>query len=457
MTADQTVERTVIAYLTIKGQGVYRSVNLNSNFPSFTKMLGGGGRPTVNSGAVGAGAPVRDPNGAYGKIALASPAFVPGDPLANTYYQSWLYAAVSKANGDFDGLYVTKDAGTNWTKVRLMSDTAEPLFTHNSSTGPGGGNHSLAVAVDPTNPNIVYLGSDQIVRVDTTFINDPYNLSLYQYSNPDGGLTRELTTGGAQVDDRLMDDGINNNSTAPPDDTNSGLRSDDPVRGNRNPFDPPFDSMTPLTYARELEGEFRRGNRFLWNHLNLDRDPYQPFFRDTTLTTFNVAKFTNTGEERQVLRGGRRRPRLHLDLQHHDRPGPADREGPDPVRARQRDRHVRPERRRRGEHRAGSSSRTSRWPAWGPRPHCPARPRRRPGNLQVNGSRNGDIQVARLYDGDVHPSLLAANIANAFLYGAGRRLQDLAGSPENELSTGNANWYNPLGSPFPGSPRPMGC
>ena len=73
---------------------------------------------------------------------------VPGDPLANTYYQSWLYAAVSQADGDFDGLYVTKDAGTNWTKVRLMQDVAEPFLTWNN-LGGGGGNHTLSVAVDP--------------------------------------------------------------------------------------------------------------------------------------------------------------------------------------------------------------------------------------------------------------------------------------------------------------------
>ena len=199
--------------MAIEGAGAYRTVGLNSATPTFTLMdlgpagLQGVGRPTVNSGAVGTGTPTDDPNGAKGKITFAAPAFAPGDALKNTYYQSWLYAAVSEAGGDFNGLYLSKDAGGNWTKIQLMSDAAEPLFTHNNSGGVAGGNHSLALAVDPLNPAIVYLASDIIVRVDTTFLTrlQPVAVPAQQRRR---GPDPALTTGGAQMDDRAFDDGI---------------------------------------------------------------------------------------------------------------------------------------------------------------------------------------------------------------------------------------------------------
>jgi subtilisin-like proprotein convertase family protein len=461
--AQQQVERTVIGYLAVKGEGVYRTVGLNAATPTFTKMdfgpagLTGVGRPTVNSGTVGTDAPTDDPMGAKGRIVLASPAFAQGNPLANNYYQSWVYAAVSEANGDFNGLYVTKDAGANWTKVRLFPrDAAEDLFTYSSLTNPGGGNHSLALAVDPLNPNVVYLGSDVIVRIDTTFLNDPYNLSLYQYSNADGGAIRPLTTGGATVDDLTLDNGIND-----PGELNSGLLSDDPLRSGRFPPPAPPDSTAPLSYLRELEPEVQRANRFLWNHLNLVRDPYQPFFRDTTLTVNNVLKFNNTGEDATatVVAGADHdfvsisqivtaldpltgKARLIFGSDNGLATFVRNDDGSGNLGLGNTANSVL------GFHQPyiaanGLNAATS---APSPSPEAANR------NLQVSGSRNGDIQIARFYDGDVQPSLLAANIANSLTYGVGRRLNDVSGSTENVLSTGNQQWYNPLGAP-PAGPR----
>src|SRR5262249_32056903 len=201
-------KRPTIGYPALRGQGVLLTTNLTSVSPSFNQMNGGVGRPTINSGGVGTDAPSENPLGGKGKITLASPAFVNGSPLANNYLQSWLYAAVSEANGDFDGLYMTKDAGKNWTKLRIFSAPRPINDNDDTPFSFGGGNHSISLAVDPNDPNIVYLGGDFVVRVDATFTDDPYNLSLYQHSNPDNGVIRPLTTGGAQVADRTLDDGL---------------------------------------------------------------------------------------------------------------------------------------------------------------------------------------------------------------------------------------------------------
>lgn len=455
LTADRTQERTVIGYVAIKGRGGYRSVNLNATSPSFVLMdfgpagLAGVGRPQVNSGGVGTDAPVDDPNGAKGKITFAAPTFVPGNPLANNYYQSWLYAAVSEADGDFNGLYVSKDAGSNWTKVLFLNPDTENLFTYSSLTNPGGGNHSLSLAVDPTDPNIVYVGSDTVVRIDVTFLNDPYNLSLYQYSNADGGAIRPLTYGGAIVTDTTLDDGV-----AP--DFRSGLLADDPLRGLPNN---PGDSLTPLSFARQVEPAFQRPDtaRLRYNHLNLVRNPYNPFSTDTTLFTTNVNRFRNTGEDATatgVAGSG-------LDFVSISQITTAI----DPLTGRARlifatdngiGTFVRNDD---GSGNLGQGNTQNTVPGFN-QPYlaatglnaatsAPAPAGAANANLQVNGSRNGDIQVARLYDGDVQPSLLAANIANAFAYGAGRRLNDISASTENNLATGVQQWYNPLGSPVP--------
>ena len=42
-------------------------------------------------------------------------------------YEGWLYAAVVDPSGHFDGLYLTKDFGQNWTKVRIP--TVPPIVT----------------------------------------------------------------------------------------------------------------------------------------------------------------------------------------------------------------------------------------------------------------------------------------------------------------------------------------
>ena len=139
------------------------------------------------------------PNGAEGRIVLAVPNAT-GNAAEDPIYEGWLYAAVANPAGGFFGLFVTKDFGQNWTKVRIptlpaVSTNAQAIPTNDVSqpnypiTGGGQfaaqGNYDLILAVDPTNPNVVYLGGSAdggqtaLARIDTTNIWDAHSLVPY--------------------------------------------------------------------------------------------------------------------------------------------------------------------------------------------------------------------------------------------------------------------------------------
>ena len=67
------------------------------------------------------------PNGTNGRIILTKPDLIPStNPNAlieNQLYEGWLYALVVNTNDTINGLYVTKDAGLNWTKVAITTAT----------------------------------------------------------------------------------------------------------------------------------------------------------------------------------------------------------------------------------------------------------------------------------------------------------------------------------------------
>jgi hypothetical protein len=78
--------------------------------------------------------------------------------------------------GDFLGLYKTKNFGLDWTKVQLREEIPKPSGTtfieRNVDIDPFGAeaNNVGALVVDPTNPNIVYLGGSQ--RYTSNFSGD---------------------------------------------------------------------------------------------------------------------------------------------------------------------------------------------------------------------------------------------------------------------------------------------
>ena len=63
--------------------------------------------------------------------------------MESEIYAGWLYAAVATSSGGFDGLFVTKDFGANWTQITLDS----------LPTIPADDNYNEAVPVQPGDVN----------------------------------------------------------------------------------------------------------------------------------------------------------------------------------------------------------------------------------------------------------------------------------------------------------------
>jgi subtilisin-like proprotein convertase family protein len=269
-----------IAYAGIEGQGVYMSTNQGQ---SWTLMNGGVGNPLIvdtydgkndNPGNPTGPDTATTPNGAEGRIVLAVPSPT-GNALQDEIYAGWLYAAVATSTGGFDGLFVTKDFGENWTDIQLPTLPPEGPFNQavptDSATGTDGagtvnypitddnqGNLDLALTVDPTNPNITYLGgfggngynSDTgLIRVDATQIADAHSLVALNDQSPGKALTLNGTLGYTTADNVLVQ----------------------PV------WEDPDGAFDPTAY------------------LNFIRDPLAPFLTDSTLYVNNYASFTNSG------------------------------------------------------------------------------------------------------------------------------------------------------------------
>ena len=244
-----------------RGEGVYFS---NNRGQSLTQVLGGVGDPLIQDSQtdtpIPVGTPSDTPNGNKGRIVLAKPDLT-GLPSQDLIYQGWLYALVVGTDGHVNGLYLTKDFGQNWTKLDLpyITRTFGKLtlsIPSNDSTLPnsydvGGsgnftqGNYDISIGIDPTNPNIVYLGgtadgqSTGFIRVDATKVADPHALVPFKNSNNDGGLLEINTTGPATVADLTR-------------------------------------SASP-------------------SFLNLIRDPQRPFVANATLKVSNTGRFINDG------------------------------------------------------------------------------------------------------------------------------------------------------------------
>jgi subtilisin-like proprotein convertase family protein len=273
-----------VVYAAVAGLGVFSSPNRGQ---TFNLVAGGVGNPLIRdadrtSAQVNPVAPSATPNGAKGRIVLAKPSLT-GDAAQDLVYQGWLYAAVITADSHFDGLYLTKDFGQNWTRLRIP--TLAPVVTggvagvravptndlgqpdYDIGGGPAGtglpaqGNYDVSLGIDPTNPNVVYLGGTAdgqptgFIRIDATLAADAHALVAFQDNRPDGGLTRVASNGGA-------------GNTAPP------LTLDDPIN---------------LPSPRVVGDPTQR------QYYNLIRDPSAPFVAGATVVVRNSLRFNNTG------------------------------------------------------------------------------------------------------------------------------------------------------------------
>jgi subtilisin-like proprotein convertase family protein len=218
-----------ILYAGFQGLGVFTSTNQGQNLT----MVG-----TNTGGSVGANNLIQDdnffpsvptkvlnqsgPNGNQGRIVLAKPAPT-GSAIQDILYQGWLYAAVETPTGQLYGLFVTKDYGKNWTKIQLDTvpqtgqsniyltiglptndnhDTSYDPTANRSATGfYTQGNDNLTLAVDPTNPNILYFGGTQnyqtagLIRIDITGIFDAHSFVANSNERNDGGKLTLETAG----------------------------------------------------------------------------------------------------------------------------------------------------------------------------------------------------------------------------------------------------------------------
>jgi len=271
-------------YFTYPGFGVYVSADRGNT----ANLMAGGGVdpfivdpsyvPSLQIPVNNATAPVGARAG--GKIVLARPALLaptaPNADVENLLYESWLYAAVENPDGSFGGEYLTKDNGTTWTKLQLKTrpsyitnglptpiiptnDQTEGVYDVSSNSQFDQSQYDLALAVDPLNPNLTYVGGTSdynasgLVRVDATLVYDSHALLAYDNGRKDGGLTTINTTGRVTVKDKTL--------------RPSGVEQ----------IFPDFNV------------------RLLGPYLNLTQDPTQPFAANTTVNVYNTLNFTNDG------------------------------------------------------------------------------------------------------------------------------------------------------------------
>jgi subtilisin-like proprotein convertase family protein len=283
-----------ILYAAFEGQGVYMAdpAYAASSLVPLTGSPAGNGdfldtdftTPTV----VKIGSPISTPTGTNGRIVLATPTLT-NNPLKDLNYEGWLYALVVSGTGTLSGLYMTKDFGQNWTDVLIPQyiTGGDGFGTDDYTLGndnpfsagspePAGGNYDVSIAIDPTNPNVVYIGGSMttsigeggagtggFIRVDTTGLLDAGAIVAYNNAANDGGTTILETDG-------------------KPGNLELG------ITGTTSPV-----TMLPLG-AGEPYGlvgdEFSTGGL-----LNVLRNPTAPFVSNSVLQFTNIAIIENVG------------------------------------------------------------------------------------------------------------------------------------------------------------------
>jgi subtilisin-like proprotein convertase family protein len=380
-----------ILFTAFANDGVYYNTSApNSNF--FNQMPGGGGTPLIQDSdfavpralqAANRPSPnVYSGNGATGRILLAAP-FHTGNPAVDALHEGWLYAAVMNGNingtaGSFDALYVTKDFGINWSRITFPSngfspgngfsinaiptnDTGKPVYNIGGGGSANQGNYDFSLVIDPTNPNVVYIGgtrddqSNSLIRVDTSKVIDAHAFVAFDNQLPDGGLPQNQTSGGITI---------------------------------KNPTgNPPAGSFTTWGLLDSLGTPVDTTP-----YLNLTRDPGAPFVADSTLFSTRISGLSNqdTGVTwigyDNFLGGSTDHHRVVSFV--------------DPVTGQARfvwgdDQGV-----------------------WTGVVDANGNPESGIGTAAApGGSRNGNLQITQFYYGAAQPSILAAQVAGALLYG----------------------------------------
>jgi subtilisin-like proprotein convertase family protein len=423
---------TEVLYAGIRGQGVFftqqaTSVQLgdfaltqgNAGNGSFTDFDVAAQPPIPIGGAAGTPA-VSTPNGPKGRILLATP-FITGNPNEDRLYAGWVYATVVTTDNKLDGVYESKDFGRNWTRVRIptkIDSTVPPAFQkasnddtlpdHDPFSGPPGGlfggqgNYDAAMAIDPNDPRVIYVGGTNdpqvtagfgFIRIDTTAIEDAQAVVAYNNTRNDGGSLRAvLDDGGANRRDAGA-------VTVKPQNDAKGLG---PTRQYGI-----FSTIGPNGFS------FPDTDIGV---LNVLRDPFAPFDVTSTRPFTNVERINNYGI------GSKYGPfAAEVDTDVHRiitfR---------DPLTGKARlivgdDQGIASVADVDGTVDAGIGT-----------------------YAQPSTIRNGNIQITQEYQGAVQPSQLAADIAGALIYATAQD-DGFPQSTSDVLSTGNIVWNGPGG------------
>ena len=267
--------------------GVWMSTNFGQSFALMTRQPGDSRAPECQRQPHHRRSPsptMRSaPNGTNGRIILTKPTLIPSTNsnalIENQLYEGWLYALVVNTNDTVNGLYVTKDVGANWTKVAITTAddaaTAEcparrrtmppirPSTSLVTTTGRTAnspqGNLDLVMTIDPTNPNIVYIGGvgpDSLIRVNITTLQDLYSFDLDPLHQPTAGLLRSATTAAAT----LM------NATTPPATFRANIGSPSTNPDDQPPEEPDQPAGRVRHHLRDQHGEPEQLRQ--WCHLD---------------------------------------------------------------------------------------------------------------------------------------------------------------------------------------------
>jgi subtilisin-like proprotein convertase family protein len=432
-------------YAAFAGDGVYASPNQGQ---VWNEMLGGLGNPLVISvdNSTATSVPVNGgatPNGALGRIDLAKPVLT-GNPSVDIAYQGWLYALVAQPSGHYNGLYLTKDFGKNWTLVHtpnVANGTGTTTTVEGSvgfaaiptnDTGQGNldifgaqGNYDMSLGIDPNNPNVVYLGGSAdfspsgLIRVDTTGLVDGH--ALFQSdARPDGGTMNPN-----------VNDGIALTNTAAPYPTIKVAMQGTALTLATQPYGPvASNAVTPGQYI---------------NFATVSQDPQNPFLTDSQIYVTNIAHFGNTGSgatwtpmdtNTGIIGESTDQHRIVTFV--------------DPLTGRTRlimgdDQGVWSGVDN-GDGTANTGFQTTTDQVTGLPSANPLTTTLYPMGVTANplGSRNGNLQITQQYYGASQPSQLAADLASALFYANTQDNGQVMSDP-NILSNGNLNWVGPDG------------
>lgn len=266
-----------IGYAAFQGEGVFLT---NNRGVSWSLMNGGVGKPLWRDTTAGTQAVNvtnnPSPNGGFGRILLTKPALT-GNATQDLLYSGWVYAVVANTgNNGIQGVYVTKDFGQNWTKIEIRTllpvsgsaNRAQPQSgttdTQDYNFGFNESDYALSLTIDPTNPNVIYLGGafggigtgqpESMIRVDISRMSDANAFFMGTYG-VDGGAITPAT----------------NNIIGLEDPTNTGVSTFPPPP----PFDPRLNGISTYT--------------------NMYRNPSGPLVADSTINVKNSLTLANAG------------------------------------------------------------------------------------------------------------------------------------------------------------------